>query len=121
METVLILLVASSLSAAVVWWATAPPGGRMPRRFRRRDPPRITFTETFQTTGPEPADGPAEDGFVMLPSANVEEEEDDRPPAILSTLRLAFAIALVAALGVAVVSGVGFLVKLQLDQLLQGS
>lgn len=122
METIIILLVASGLSAGVVWWATAPPGGRAPRRLRPREPKRsINFTETFQTTAPDPRlESPPEDGFVMLPSDGAGEVEEDRPPRLVSTVRIAAAIALVAVLGVAALGIVGLLVKTQLDQLLGG-
>ncbi len=42
--------------------------------------------------------------------------DDERPPAALSVLRLALAIAVVSAVVVAAVALIGVLVKLQLDQ-----
>jgi hypothetical protein len=122
METIVILGVAAGISAAVVWWASIPPGSMA---FRRQRPSRraardaaLSFRETFQTTGPEPAPvrPVPDDGFITVQQA----VPDDRPPRILSLLRIALAIGLVAALGVAVVALLGFLLKLQLDKYLGG-
>jgi hypothetical protein len=117
METIVILVVAAGLSSAVVWWASTPPGAPM---FRRRDPHRkareaaLSFRETFQSTGP---DRPLpDDGFLIVSGAM----PDERPPWLLSLLRLAFVIGLVAALGVGVLALLGLLVKLQLDRYLGG-
>jgi hypothetical protein len=123
METVIILLVAAGLSAAVVWWASMPPGTPL---LPRRRPSSAesgfspTLRESFQTTGPEPAPGPAaapEDTFTLLPQA----VPDDRPPRLISLIRLIFTIAFVAVLGVATLGLLGLLVKLQLDRYLGGS
>ena len=122
MLTIVILLVAAGISAAVVWWASSPPGAPA---LRRAGPSRkeaqeaaLSFRETFQSTGPEaaPVRQVAEDGLMTI----AQGAPDERPPAILSLLRLAFAIGLVAALGVAVVALLGLLLKLQLDKYLGG-
>jgi hypothetical protein len=122
METVLILLIAAGLSAAVVWWASLPPG--TPLLPRRREPQgdtgfSPTFRESFQTTGPEPLPAAAapEEGFMVVPQG----VPDDRPPRIISLIRLVFAIGFVAALGVATLALLGLLVKLQLDRYLGGA
>lgn len=121
METVLILLIAAGVSAGVVWWASTPPGTPLiPQRRQQEDTGfSPTLHDSFQTTGPEPvqpsARGP-DDGFQLLPQAVA----DDRPPRILSLIRIVFAIAFVAALGVATLALLGLLVKLQLDTYLGG-
>jgi hypothetical protein len=108
LETLIILLVAAGLSAAVVWWAMSPPVIRDQRRDpRARRPDR--------TTSPRPAPEDTGDGFVLMPDAS-PILDDDRPPAILSLLRLAVAIAVVSAIVVAAIALIGLLVKLQLDQ-----
>jgi hypothetical protein len=121
METVLILLIAAGVSAGVVWWASTPPG--TPLIPRRRLPEDTGFSptlrESFQTTGPEPAQStatPPDDGFQFLQQAVA----DDRPPRILSVIRIIFAIGFVAALGVATLALLGLLVKLELDTYLGG-
>jgi hypothetical protein len=123
METIVILVVAAGISAAVVWWATMPPGASiLPKRGkqsrRRAQHAALSFRETFQSTGPDPTPfRPApEDGFMSVQQA----VPDDRPPPVLSVLRLVFAIGLVAAIGVAIVALLGLLVKLQLDKYLGG-
>jgi hypothetical protein len=123
METIVILVVAAGISAAVVWWATMPAGASIfPKRGkpsrRQAQHAALSFRETFQSTGPDPTPfRPApEDGFMTVQQA----VPDDRPPPVLSVLRLVFAIGLVAAIGVAVVALLGLLVKLQLDKYLGG-
>lgn len=112
METILILVVAAGLSAGVVWWAMAPPEGRP----RGKESGRLSFRETFQTTGPDPlGEEPGPDGFVLLP-ADGAAVPDDRPSPTRSLLRIALAITFVAAVAVAVLALLGFLVKTQLDQ-----
>ena len=108
METLIILVVAAGLSAAVVWWAMSPPVVRA----QRRDP----RTRLPDRTAPAAA-LPEEigDGFVLMPDAS-PVPDDERPPAALSVLRLAVAIAVVSAVVVAAVALIGLLVKLQLDQ-----
>jgi hypothetical protein len=123
METIVILVVAAGISAAVVWWATMPPGTSiLPKRNkpsrRQAQHDALSFRETFQSTGPDPTPfRPApDDGFMAVQRA----VPDDRPPPVLSLLRLVFAIGLVAAIGVAVVALLGLLIKLQLDKYLGG-
>jgi hypothetical protein len=112
METIVILVVAAGVSAAVVWWVSAPP--RPPRRRTPRPRP-ITLRESFQPTAPEPLrEVPAEEAFIMLPQGVL----DERPPRLLSLLRLVLAIAFVAALAVGAVAALGYLIKLQLDKYL---
>ena len=107
MESLVILVVAAGLSAAVVWWAMAPADGR-----RQEKAPR-------KISVPEPSwvllDAPRSDSFVMLPSGG-PVVPDDRPPPALSVIRLVLAIAFVAAIGVAVLTVLGWLVKIQLDR-----
>jgi hypothetical protein len=112
METIVILVVAAGVSAAVVWWASAPPRPPRPRRARPRP---ITLRESFQSTAPEALpEAAAEEAFVMLPQGVL----DERPPRLLSLLRLVLAIGFVAALAVGAVAGLGYLLKLQLDKFL---
>ena len=109
METLIILVVAAGLSAAVVWWAMSPPDVRAQRRVSRTrvgDRPASPGAVLPEETG---------DGFVLLADAG-PIVDDERPPAALSLLRLAVAIAVVSAIVVATVALVGLLVKLQLDQ-----
>jgi hypothetical protein len=122
-ETIVILVVAAGISAAVVWWATMPPGASiLPRRGPTRRETReasLNFREAFQSTGPDPATlrpTPVEDGFMTVEQA----VPDERPPPVLSVIRLVFAIGLVAALGVAVIAILWLLVRLQLDRFLGG-
>ena len=122
MGTIVIVVIAAGLSAAVVWWASTPPGTPV---FRRRDSARkaaraaLSFRETFQPTGPEPATVRAvpEEGFLGAAGS----VPDERPPRVLSLLRIALTIALVAVLGVGVLGFLSYLVKLQLDKFLGGS
>jgi hypothetical protein len=123
METIVILIVAAGISAAVVWWATMPPGGSiLPKRSkpsrRQAEEASLSFRETFQATGPDPTPfRPApEDGFMAVQEA----APDDRRSPVLSVLRLALAIGLVAAIGVAILALLGLLVKLQVDKYLGG-
>ena len=118
MEALVILVVAASLSAGVVWWGMSPPGGRASakvKRPRRRGPPR----PTFQTTGPDPVEEPPGDGFVLLPGGSAVVH-DDRPPATLSLVRLLLTITIVAAIAVATLALLGFVLKLQLDRYFTG-
>jgi hypothetical protein len=115
-ETALIFVIATSAVAAVVWWASSPPGG--PHR-KSRPRPRLSFQETFQTTGPEPIApvSPAAeegDGFVLMtPSHAAPLAPDDRPNPVLSVVRLALTITLVSLVAVAVLGGLGlFLFRL---------
>jgi len=107
MESLVILVVAAGLSAAVVWWAMAPADGRTPEKAPRK------------VSVPEPSwvllDAPRSDSFVMLPSG-APVVSDDRPPPALSLIRLVLAIAFVAAIGVVVLTVLGWLVKVQLDR-----
>jgi hypothetical protein len=117
-ETVIILLVAAGLSAAVVWWASSPPAPRRRRPTPVPDRPRVSFRESFQVTGPEPAPtaGSAEDGFVLASAGSIAP--DDRPPPLLSLLRLVLAITFVALVLVGTAAVMWFLVKMQLDRYL---
>ncbi len=112
METIIILVVAAALSAAVVWWASAPP--RPPRR-RKPTPRPVTLRESFQPTAPQPvAEVAPEESFIMLPQA----APDDRPPPLLSVVRIALAIAFVALLAVGAITFLGFLLKVQIERYL---
>jgi hypothetical protein len=112
-ETALIFVIATSAVATVVWWASSPPGG--PHR-KSRPRPRLSFQETFQTTGPEPMAPAAEggDGFVLMtPSHAAPLAADDRPNPVLSVVRIALTITLVSVVAVAVLGGLGlFLFRL---------
>lgn len=104
------MVVAAGMSAAVVWWAMSPPDVRA----RRRDP-RMLLPRRPATAAPVPVPEDAGEGFVLLPGATAAPD-DERPPAALSLLRLAVAIAVVSAVVVAALALIGLLVKLQLDQ-----
>jgi hypothetical protein len=110
-ETALIFVIATSGVAAVVWWASTPPGG--PQRKSR---PRLSFQDTFQTTGPEPMAPVPEDGdgFVLMTSTPAAPlTADDRPNPVLSVVRIALTITLVSAVAVAILGGLGlFLFRL---------
>lgn len=119
METALIFVIATSGVAAVVWWASNPPGG--PQR-KSRPRPRLSFQETFQTTGPESM-GPGSplapvaeggDGFVLMTPTNAAPlATDDRPNPVLSVIRIALTITLVSVVAVALLGGLGlFLFRL---------
>ncbi len=108
METLIILVVAAGLSAAVVWWAMSPPDVRASRRT-----PRSRLPDRPASAAALPEEGG--DAFVLMPDASPIPDEE-RPPAALSLLRLAVAIAVVSAVVVAAVALVGVLLKLQLDQ-----
>jgi hypothetical protein len=113
METVIILLVAAALSAAVVWWASTPPVARRPARPAKPRPP--TLRESFQPTGPErPVEAAAEEGFILHQQA----VPDERPPRLVSVLRIVVTITFVALLGVGAMAALGLLVKLQIDKYL---
>lgn len=113
METAIILLVAAALSAAVVWWASTPPAARRPRRPPRPRP--VSLRESFQPTAPERASQPEpEDAFILTP----QTVPDERPPTLLSVLRIVVVITFVAMLGVAAVTALGILLKLQIDRYL---
>lgn len=112
METIIILVVAAALSAAVVWWASSPP---QPARGRKPTPRPISLRESFQATAPQPvAPVASEESFILLP----QSAPDDRPPRVLSLIRLALAIAFVALLAVGTITFLGFLLKVQLDRYL---
>jgi hypothetical protein len=105
MESLVILVVAAGLSAAVVWWAMTPSE-------RREKTPR-------KVSVPEPSwvlsEDPGHDTFVMLPSSE-PVRPDDRPSPALSLIRLVLTIAFVAGVAVAVLTVLGWLIKLQLDE-----
>jgi hypothetical protein len=106
METLVILVIAAGLSAGVVWWALNPTGSSAGPKTA----PRVTVLD-------RPPDLPAElepDHFVLLPS-DVTAPPDDRPAPARSLIRLVFTIAFVAALGVVVLTLLGWLLKIQLD------
>jgi hypothetical protein len=109
-ETALIFVIATSGVAAVVWWASTPPGG--PHR-KSRPRPRLSFQDTFQTTGPEPV-VEGGDGFVLMTSTQAAPlAADERPNPVLSVVRIALTITLVSAVAVAVLGGLGlFLFRL---------
>jgi hypothetical protein len=107
MESLVILVIAAGLSAAVVWWAMAPPEGSSGVRA----PTKASVPEPSTPL----ADEPRPDGFVLMPT-DEPVVPDDRPPPALSLLRLALTITFVAALGVAALTILGWLVKIQLDQ-----
>jgi hypothetical protein len=112
LDTAIIFVIATAGVAAVVWWASISPG---PSQGRSRPRPRLTFQETFQTTGPEPVPQEDGDGFVMMTSgpAAPPAVTDDRPNRALSVVRLALTIAVVSLLGVALLGGLGlFLFRL---------
>lgn len=112
METIIILVVAAALSAAVVWWASAPP--RPPRRRKPASRP-ISLRESFQPTAPPPiAQAAPEESFIMLPQA----VPDDRPPRLLSLVRIILAIAFVALLAVGAITLLGFFIKVQIERYL---
>lgn len=113
METMIILLIAASLSAAVVWWASTPPAARRPARPAKPRP--LTLRESFQPTGPERPLQPApEEAFILTPLAT----PDERPPRLLSILRIVVTITFVALLGVGAMAALGLLIKLQIDKYL---
>jgi high-affinity Fe2+/Pb2+ permease len=107
LESLVILVVAAGLSAAVVWWAMTPSDRRGGEKSSR------------QVSVPEPSwvlsEDPRHDAFVMLPSSEPAQAED-RPPPALSLVRLVLTIAVVAGLAVAVLTAIGWLIKLQLDE-----
>lgn len=112
METIIILVVAAALSAAVVWWASSPP---QPSRGRKPTARPISLRESFQATAPQPASPPVpEESFILLP----QPVPDDRPPRVLSLIRLVLAITFVAVLAVGTITFLGFLLKLQIDRYL---
>jgi hypothetical protein len=115
-ESFIILAVVAGLSAVVVWRAMGQPGGRPkpkdPHRVKKSKEPRWVERKAREEDGkPE--------GFVLLPS-ETPLPADDRPPSALSVARLALTIAVVAALGVGVLTVLGFLVKSQLDRYFSG-
>jgi hypothetical protein len=115
-ESFIILAVLAGLSAVVVWWAMDPSWGRPkpkePRRVQRsKEPRRVQTKATEEELNTE--------GFVLLPS-ETPLPADDRPPSALSVARLALTIAVFAALGVGVLTVLGFLVKSQLDRYFSG-
>ena len=105
MESLIILVVAAGLAAAVVWWAML----RSDRRAGPKEP----------RTVPEPSwvlsEDPRHDAFVMLPSSE-PGPAGDRPSPALSLIRLVLTITFVAGAGVAVLTVLGWLIKLQLDE-----
>lgn len=105
METLVILLVAAVLSAGVVWWAMNPPAGRPPKE------PKVTRPRVVPQEAPEV--------FVLMPG-EVAPLADDRPSPAWSLLRLALTIAVVAAVGVAVLTVLGFMIKAGLDEYFTG-
>ena len=107
MESFIILAVLAGLSAVVVWWAMGQPVGRPKPKEPRRV--KTKAAEEFVTN----------EEFVLLPSER-PVPADDRPPSALSVARLALTIAVFAALGVGVLTVLGFLVKSQLDQYFSG-
>jgi hypothetical protein len=77
----------------------------------------VSFRESFQVTGPEPAPTTGvDDGFVLASAGSIAP--DDRPPPLLSLLRLILAIAFVALVLVGTAAVIWFLVKMQLDRYL---
>lgn len=106
MESLVILVIAAGLSAAVVWRALAPGSSRP----QAKTTPRVTVLDP-------PPDLPAEldpDHFVLLPS-DAAGASDDRPAPALALVRLVLTIAFVAALGVVILTLLGWLLKIQLD------
>lgn len=105
MESLVILVVAAGVAAAVVWWAMSSSdrrgGEKMPRKVSVPEPSWVL------------ADDPADDGFVLLPTS---ERVEDRPSRAVSLIRLIVTIAFVAGAAVALLTAIGMLIKLQLDQ-----
>ena len=108
MESLIILVVAAALSAAVVWWAMAPTD----RRGAEKAPRKVSVPEPSWVL----SEDPQHDAFVMLPSSEEPVEAEDRPPPALSLVRLVLTIAFVAGAAVAVLTVLGWLIKLQLDE-----
>lgn len=112
METIVILVVAAALSAAVVWWASSPPH---PSGTRKPTARPITLRESFQVTAPQPvAPASGEESFILLPQTG----PDDRPPRVLSVIRLVLALTFMALLAVGTITFLGFLLKVQIDRYL---
>jgi hypothetical protein len=107
MESLVILVVAAGLSAAVVWWAMTPSE----RRGGQKAPRKVSVPEPSWVLSEEPK----HDAFVMLPSSE-PVPPDDRPSPALSLLRLILTISLVAGFAVAVLTVLGWLIKVQLDE-----
>jgi hypothetical protein len=115
-ESFIILAVVAGLSAVVVWWATGQPVGwpkpKEPRRVQKsKESSRVERKGAEEDVNTE--------GFELLPS-EIPLPADDRPPPALSVARLALTIAFLAALGVGVLTVLGFLVKSQLDRYFSG-
>jgi hypothetical protein len=107
MESLVILVVVAGLSAAVVWWAMTPSD----RRGGEKTPRKVTVPEPSWVL----SEDPRHDAFVMLPTSDPMEAED-RPSPALSLVRLVLTIAVVAGVAVAVLTALGWLIKLQLDE-----
>jgi hypothetical protein len=107
MESLVILVVAAGLAAAVVWWAMTPSD----RRATEKAPRKVSVPEPSWVL----SEDPRHDAFVMLPTSEPVEAED-RPPPALSLVRLVLTIAFVAGVAVAVLTVIGWLIKLQLDE-----
>jgi hypothetical protein len=107
METLVILVVAAVLSAGVVWWAMNPPAGRP-----KPKEPRVTRPPASSQEAPPEV-------FVLMPG-EAAPSPDDRPSPAWSLFRLALTIAVVAAVGVAVLTVLGFMIKAGLDEYFTG-
>lgn len=107
METLIILVVAAVLSAGVVWWAMNPPAGRPKPKEPKVSRPRASSQEA----PPEV--------FVLIRGEG-SALPDDRPSPAWSLFRLALTIAVVAAVGVAVLTVLGFMIKAGLDEYFTG-
>jgi hypothetical protein len=115
-ESFIILAVVAGLSAVVVWWAIGQPGGRP----KPKEPHRVQKAkEPHRVEGKGAEEDVNTEGFELLPSES-PVPADDRPPSALSVARLALTIAVFAALGVGVLTVLGFLVKSQLDRYFSG-
>lgn len=113
MEPFVILALAAALSAIVVWWATIPPE----ERTRAAKPGKVSTAP--RPTPPPPEEEPVTDSFVLAPGDS-PLPPDERPPRVLSLLRLALTITFFAAVGVGILAVLGYLVKTQLDQYFTG-
>lgn len=126
MQTLVILVGAAGAAAAVVWWASVPATprahaptvpGRSPGRPRLRRPRRRPFilptpTSAASAVAPVPSPSPTSaDEALVLERSTIP---DERPNLALALLRLVFTIALVAALGVAILAGLWLVVNGQL-------
>lgn len=118
MESLVILVIAAGLSAVVVWWGMGQPGGRQ----RPKTPRTIAVERRGSTpaTDPEEERDRSPDDFVLLPTDAPAPAVEDGPSPARALVRLVLIIAFFAALGVAVLTVLGILVKNQLDQFFTG-